>query len=111
MPIADAVNLAVGPAPGAALAAATAVKAAGEAHHHFQVTAALRGHLLGHGHVHDGNGVFGYLGGEYRMRFTIADGWRWSAPEAKLVLPRVAMEKEVERLVAETVAPAVIVNR
>ncbi len=31
--------------------------------------------------------------------------------EAQLVLPRVAMEEEVERLVAGTEAPAVIVNR
>jgi hypothetical protein len=43
----------------------------------------------------DGNGVFGYLGGEYRLRFTIADGWRWSAPPNSPLLSDLVLEADV----------------
>ncbi len=43
----------------------------------------------------DGNGVFGYLGGEYRLRFTTADSWRWSAPPNSPLLSDLVLEADV----------------
>ena len=43
----------------------------------------------------DGNGVFGYLAGEYRLRFTKADVWRWSAPPNSPLLSDLVLEADV----------------
>lgn len=43
----------------------------------------------------DGSGSYGYVGGEYRLRFTAGDLWRWSAPPASPILSDLALEGDV----------------